>query len=250
MAITAEKYINELYDKQKKNTLNELRSAYDQNMQTLDNAESEITPQYYEAKRQASGDAAIRRQRLNETFAANGLNTGAVGQAQLALANQENANIAGINREEANARNAITQQRTSLETAYKNNVQQAIAAQDFERANALFQQYQADRAEAKAQVDNLVAAGVMPPADLISASGYSNAYVSKLYNAVRAKSAVGGSTQDSGVKIEEQKDGTYKVGDMNYGTDYARAELEKMYRDGKITYDEYKGRVRAIANRV
>ena len=91
MAMTEEQYINKIYDAQKQSTLNTLKSAYAKNIASVDSAMSNLGTSAYEAKRQAAGEAALTRQRLNEQFAANGLNTGAAGQAHLALLNQQAA---------------------------------------------------------------------------------------------------------------------------------------------------------------
>ena len=94
---TEEAYINDIYDRQKESTLRTLKSAYDSNVASIDEAIKALEASSYEAKRETAGNAAITRQRLNEAFAANGLNTGAVGQANLALLNQKAENLNQIN---------------------------------------------------------------------------------------------------------------------------------------------------------
>lgn len=214
---TEEQYINQIYDKQRESTLRTLKSAYDTNVSAVDTAENALASNTYEAKRQAAGDAAITRQRLNETFAANGLNTGAVGQANLALLNQKASNLNDIEVKRVQAQNEYEAQKAALTQAYQAEVKSAIEKNDADKAAALYAAWKEQQALATA----------------VARGGSSKS-----------------ETKDTGAKIVQNDNGTYSVGEVNYGTNLARAELEKMYRDGDITYDEYKGRVRALVNRV
>lgn len=181
---TAEEYINSMYDNKRKSTIAGLESTYNQNVNKL-NAEAEKIPQtFYDARRTAAGNEGIAKLNMNETFAANGLNTGAVGQANLARNRVASQNMAGIMQAEADAKADVAQQRADLESAYRNNVQQAISDSDFSKANAMFTEYKENRDLARNQVDKLLSAGVMPSANLIAQSGYSNDYVSRLYAAM------------------------------------------------------------------
>ena len=141
MAMTEEQYINKIYDAQKQSTLNTLKSAYDKNIASVDSAMSNLGTSAYEAKRQAAGDAAITRQRLNEQFAANGLNTGAAGQAHLALLNQQAANLNSIELKRAQAENAYNAQKAALTQEYQSQIKSAILDNDADRAAALYALY-------------------------------------------------------------------------------------------------------------
>lgn len=198
MATTSEQYINKMYDNQKKNTLSGLESAYKQNVSTFDNTAKQIPQQYYEQKRDVEGNAAIQRKNMNEVFNANGLNTGAVGQANLAMSNQKAANLSALNKAQATAQSNLALQRSNAEIEYKNAVQQAIAQNDYNRAKDLYSAYQQDEAlrrdqeakaksEAQNQVDALLKIGVKPSSALVAQSGYSTEYVNGLYNAYIAQ---------------------------------------------------------------
>ena len=141
MAMTEEQYINKIYDAQKQSTLNTLKSAYDKNIASVDSAMSNLGTSAYEAKRQAAGDAALTRQRLNEQFAANGLNTGAAGQAHLALLNQQAANLNSIEMKRAQAENAYNAQKAALTQEYQSQIKSAILDNDADRAAALYALY-------------------------------------------------------------------------------------------------------------
>ena len=139
--MTEEQYINKIYDAQKQSTLNTLKSAYDKNIASVDSAMSNLGTSAYEAKRQAAGEAALTRQRLNEQFAANGLNTGAAGQAHLALLNQQAANLNSIELKRAQAENAYNAQKAALTQEYQSQIKSAILDNDADRAAALYALY-------------------------------------------------------------------------------------------------------------
>lgn len=146
MAMTEEQYINKIYDAQKQSTLNTLKSAYDKNIASVDSAMSNLGTSAYEAKRQAAGEAALTRQRLNEQFAANGLNTGAAGQAHLALLNQQAANLNSIEMKRAQAENAYNAQKAALTQEYQSQIKSAILDNDADRAAALYKAWKEQQA--------------------------------------------------------------------------------------------------------
>ncbi len=141
MATTDEQYIQKIYDSQKQSALNTLKSAYDNNVSSLDAAKQTTDSTAYDAKREAAGNAAITRQRLNETFAANGLNTGAAGQANLALLNQRSANLNDIEAQRLAAQAEYDRQKAQLTQAYQTEVKNAVLDNDAARAEALYNLY-------------------------------------------------------------------------------------------------------------
>lgn len=147
---TEEAYINDIYNRQKESTLRTLKSAYDSNVESIDTARKALDTNAYEAKREAAGDAAITRQRLNEAFAANGLNTGAVGQANLALLNQKAANLNKIDLARQQAQQEYDAQKAALMQTYQAEVKSAIQQNDAQRAQALYAAWQQQQAQANA----------------------------------------------------------------------------------------------------
>lgn len=184
---TAEEYINSMYENKRKSTLAGLESTYKQNVGKLDKAEAELPQEYYNAKRSLAGAEGVEKLNMNERNAASGLNSGAVGQANLARSNAASKNMANLMQQEADAKSDLALQRAELEAAYKNNVQSAIADSDFDKANAMFTEYKEGRDLVRDQVDRLLSAGVMPSQNLITQSGYTNDYVNKLYAAMVGK---------------------------------------------------------------
>lgn len=148
MAMTDEQYIQKMYDTQKQTTMNTLKSAYDSNVSSIDTAKKSTDASSYDAKREAVGNAAIARQRLNEAFVANGLNTGAVGQANLALLNQKAANLNDIEAKRVAAQAEYDRQKAQLTQEYQTEVKNAILENDAGRAEALYNLYKKQTATA------------------------------------------------------------------------------------------------------
>lgn len=148
---TEEAYINDIYDRQKESTLRTLKSAYDSNVASIDTAKKALDTNSYEAKREAAGDAAITRQRLNEAFAANGLNTGAVGQANLALLNQKAANLNKIDLARQQAQQEYDAQKAALMQTYQAEVKSAIQQNDADKAKALYAAWKEQQAKIYAE---------------------------------------------------------------------------------------------------
>ena len=212
MAITEEQYINKIYDAQKQSTLNTLKSAYDKNIASVDSAMSNLGTSAYEAKRQAAGDAAITRQRLNEQFAANGLNTGAAGQAHLALLNQQAANLNNIELKRAQAENAYNAQKAALTQEYQSQIKSAILDNDADRAAALYALYKQN----------------------VSGRGSGGGGGDKGNGGLNDPDDNG--TPESGSAV--YRNGAYWVGNQRFA-DEARAEAYASYKNGSLSKNNY-----------
>ena len=211
MAMTEEQYINKIYDAQKQSTLNTLKSAYDKNIASVDSAMSNLGTSAYEAKRQAAGDAAITRQRLNEQFAANGLNTGAAGQAHLALLNQQAANLNSIEMKRAQAENEYNAQKAALTQEYQSQIKSAILDNDADRAAALYALYK----------QNVSGRG----------SGGGGGDKDDEFN-----DPDGNGNPEAGSVV--YKNGAYWVGNQRFA-DEARAEAYASYKNGSLSKSNY-----------
>ena len=211
MAMTEEQYINKIYDAQKQSTLNTLKSAYDKNIASVDSAMSNLGTSAYEAKRQAAGDAALTRQRLNEQFAANGLNTGAAGQAHLALLNQQAANLNSIELKRAQAENEYNAQKAALTQEYQSQIKSAILDNDADRAAALYALYK----------QNVSGRG----------SGGGGGDKDDEFN-----DPDGNGNPEAGSVV--YKNGAYWVGNQRFA-DEARAEAYASYKNGSLSKSNY-----------
>ena len=216
MAMTEEQYINKIYDAQKQSTLNTLKSAYDKNIASVDSAMSNLGTSAYEAKRQAAGEAALTRQRLNEQFAANGLNTGAAGQAHLALLNQQAANLNSIELKRAQAENAYNAQKAALTQEYQSQIKSAILDNDADRAAALYALY-------KQNVSGRGSGG--------GGSGGGGGDRDDEFN-----DPDGNGNPEAGSVV--YKNGAYWVGNQRFA-DEARAEAYASYKNGSLSKSNY-----------
>lgn len=133
-------YINDLYDAAASRAEAALKGAYDEAVLGFDAAEEQIPIQYRAARNQTSADAAVQRANLNEQLNASGLNTGASGQARLAMGVAEQNAMAALNRQQQAAIDEITLQRNQARVQYETAVAQAIADNDIERARALYEE--------------------------------------------------------------------------------------------------------------
>ena len=145
--------INQMYDSQRDAALGSLEAAHNRTMSDAQAAYDKITPQYQEA-RNASG-AEYERQRRNNNLQAqaNGLNTGANSQMQLAASSVYQQNQAGLQKAENEALNESNRQMVTLKEQYEADVQDAIAKNDAQRAAALLNEYgqQYDRMQSEAK---------------------------------------------------------------------------------------------------
>lgn len=133
-------YINSLYNAQKQAALAALKSAYDKNTAALDAQAAKLPGYFQEARNSTAASAEISKANFNEYAAASGLNSGAGGQARLAMNNQLLGSMGSIDSSEAQARNDIDTQRTQLAANYENAKAQAMTNGDLRRAQALYQE--------------------------------------------------------------------------------------------------------------
>lgn len=134
-------YLKQMYADRIAAELAGLKSAYEQNVNTLDAARSQI-PQTYDIARNSAADQNARsRGAFNEMAVAQGLNTGTTGQAALAQDVVYQQNLSDIDRQQAQALSDLDLQRANLDTTYKNAIAQAEATGNAELADALYQEY-------------------------------------------------------------------------------------------------------------
>jgi hypothetical protein len=140
-ANSAEQYIKELYAARQEAILQAYKTAYDANVNTLDAAAAKIPAQYQAARNQAAAQSEIQKANFNEYAAASGLNSGAGGQAMLAMGNQLQGDLSGLGMAEADALSDLELQRTQIATQYQNDIAQAIADGKLEEASALYGEF-------------------------------------------------------------------------------------------------------------
>lgn len=134
--------VNETFDAKQEFQLAQLQTAYDNSAAQL-KAEKEKIPQIYDKQANAtSAGSELSKQNFNEYAAGSGLNTGAASQVELARMNQLQANLSAIRLEQANAEAEVERQLSQLYVNYQNEIKTALAENDYQRAMALYEEYQ------------------------------------------------------------------------------------------------------------
>lgn len=131
-------YINQIYDASLKSQLAQLEAAYQESLAELEKSQTETDAAYNEQKRQTQGDAERNAANWRELAMAQGLNTGAMGQAALAQNNQLQSNLNTLSAAQQKALDNIRNQRALLGKQYQLQILQAQADNDFERAQMLY----------------------------------------------------------------------------------------------------------------
>lgn len=133
-------YLQDLYDARTEANLSALKSAYEQNVNTLNAAAEKIPGQYQAARNQVASANEVERRNMNQYAAASGLNSGTAGQVQLAQNTAYQGNLAKVDTAEADALADLELQRTQLATQYENAIVQAKADGNYQLASALYQE--------------------------------------------------------------------------------------------------------------
>ncbi len=137
---TYDSYIQQMYAAILQQQLQQLEAAYKESLLEMDAQGKQVDAEYDEKKRQADSTAAQQAAIWRETANAYGLNSGAVGQATLAQSNRLQGDLNGLRAAQAAAQADLLQQRTALGQKYQAAIQQALAENNYEMANALYQE--------------------------------------------------------------------------------------------------------------
>jgi hypothetical protein len=172
--------INGMYDAQKQARLAGLESAYNQNLSNAQ-AQRDTLPQQYQAR---ANDLAVQyerqRRNLNQQAAANGLNTGTGSQMQLALGSNYQRDYGGIRTAQQQAIDAADRGINDLKAAYQSSVQQAVADNDYQRAQALLAEYKNQYQQRLQQAQTLASYGDFSA--YLNIPGYSQGQVDNMRN--------------------------------------------------------------------
>ena len=120
--------------------LAQLKHAYDKSMLGYDAAEEKLPATYQQAKNQAAAQNDMEKRAFDERAEANGLNSGTSGQAQLAMSSMYQAQLAGLDREQAQKHSDIQVEKAKLKSEYENAIALARAQGDASLASALYQE--------------------------------------------------------------------------------------------------------------
>ena len=135
------KAVNDLYDAKQQSQLTQLESAYQASRAEAEAARDKLPGQY----RQQANDLAAQYERNRRNFNlqadASGLNTGAASQAALAQNSAYQRDMGALRTSQAEAMAAADRGLADLERQYQANVSSAIADNDYQRAQALMNEY-------------------------------------------------------------------------------------------------------------
>ena len=207
-------------------------------------AREKITPQYQAARNQTAASSDINWNQFAQVAAANGLNTGAVGQAALSRAVTQQNDLNALNQSEAEEKSSIDLEIAKLQAEYQSAIAQAQASGDAELAAALYEQFnsyiaqkqqtqanqlamqqaaqeaeQARQAEAYNLVVDLITSGLMPTDTQLAAAGMTKADAQYLYNQIIADKLNGKTGSTGGSGGSGNNDDAKKDGDPGPGPD-------------------------------
>lgn len=137
----ASQYIRDMYAQQAAAQLAALKSAYEQNVLDYQAQDDLISAEAQRQRNQAAAQNELQRMYMNEMGIAHGLNTGATGQLALAQSMALQGNLANIGTQEQQSLSDSALERSKLKAQYSAAVDQAVAQNNYELANALYHEY-------------------------------------------------------------------------------------------------------------
>lgn len=135
------KAVNDLYDAKKESQLTQLESAYQQSRSEAQAARDRLPGQYRQQANDLSAQYERNRRNFNLQAEASGLNTGAASQAALAQNSAYQRDMGALRTSQAEAMAEADRGLADLERQYQANVSSAIADNDYQRAQALMNEY-------------------------------------------------------------------------------------------------------------
>lgn len=143
--------IQSIYDNALAARMAELESAYKLSAADQQAAKARIPQTYYDQANALSANMGREKQNFNEYAAASGLNTGAHGQAALAMSGALQSGLSTLKTGEANALSDADLQMEKLKQQYLSQQQTAKAQSDYQRAQAVLNQQNQDAEAARQQ---------------------------------------------------------------------------------------------------
>lgn len=133
--------INDMYDAKKQSQLTQLESAYQASRAEAEAARDKLPGQYRQQANDLSAQYERNRRNFNLQADASGLNTGAASQAALAQNSAYQRDMGALRTSQAEAMAEADRGLADLERQYQANVSSAIADNDYQRAQALMNEY-------------------------------------------------------------------------------------------------------------
>ena len=137
----ATQYLKDMYAQNLQAELAALKSTYEQNVLDYQAQDDLISAEAQRQRNQAAAQNELQRMYMNEMGIMQGLNTGMTGQMALAQSAALQGNLANIGTQEQQALSDSALERSKLKAQYSAAVDQAVAQNNYELANALYQEY-------------------------------------------------------------------------------------------------------------
>lgn len=131
-------WLKQQYESALESELAGLKDAYEKNTASLDDEEARLSGIYDPQRNRVAAQNALSKRAWDERAEANGLSSGANGQAELARSSVLARDLASIGEEEANARADVSLRKKNLTIEYTNAIAQAKANGQAELAQALY----------------------------------------------------------------------------------------------------------------
>lgn len=133
-------YINQMYDSSLESQKQKLASNYETDLSNLDAEKQESQRKHDEDLARTYVEAYKKAKNFNEVQNAYGLTSGAMGQAALSSGNQMQADLTALRATQEQIDAEIERQRSILGKEYSAAIAKAQADNDFQRAQALYEQ--------------------------------------------------------------------------------------------------------------
>lgn len=150
---SSEDYINNVYKQQTELNQAALKAAYDKNVNNVNAQLATLPGLYNDARNKSASQSEVQRANFNEYAAANGLNSGTGGQAQLSFANTLQGNLGSLDKAQADETSKYNLQLTQLASDYQNAMQQAFAQGNLDKTKALYDAYKTNKANLQAMLE-------------------------------------------------------------------------------------------------
>lgn len=133
--------INDMYDAKQQSQLQQLESAYQASRSEAEAARDKLPGQYQQQANDLSAQYERNRRNFNIQAAGAGLNTGTASQEALAQNSAYQRDMGNLRTSQAEAMSEADRGIAELERQYQANVSSAIADNDYQRAQALLNEY-------------------------------------------------------------------------------------------------------------
>lgn len=133
--------INDMYDAKQQSQLQQLESAYQASKSEAEAARDKLPGQYQQQANDLSSQYERNRRNFNIQAAGAGLNSGTASQAALAQNSAYQRDMGNLRTAQADAMTEADRGIAELERQYQANVSSAIADNDYQRAQALLNEY-------------------------------------------------------------------------------------------------------------